>query len=66
MTSGAYTHHKHVWGSPPPGSGSSRDAVCKRCGVRRSAAGPESECFGQHPDAIVDTKHNYDPYMEGK
>lgn len=58
----AYVTRPHEYGPPPPGQGSSRDAICVRCGVRRSVAGTHSECSGQTPAAVAETTHDYDPY----
>lgn len=53
----------HVWVSPPPGSGSSRNPICKKCGARKSVANltPDDNCEGASRDVVIETTHDYDP-----
>ena len=54
----------HIWVTPPPGTGSRRNPICKRCGIRSSAATPDIECGGPDRSTVIETTHDYDPIHE--
>ena len=47
----------HDYRQPPPGTASSRDMVCSKCGAKRSVAGM-TECPGVHRESVIETVHD--------